>query len=43
MNDKSLGRVENALAELISETYPEGALIGAWTVSCEVLTVEADE
>lgn len=43
MNDKSLGRVENALAELIREKYPEGALVGAWTVSCEVLTVEADE
>lgn len=38
-----LDRVENALAELISEKYPEGALVGAWTVSCEVLTTEADE
>ncbi len=38
-----LDRVENALAELIREKYPEGALVGAWTVSCEVLTTEADE
>ena len=34
-----LDHVENALAELIREKYPEGA----WTVSCEVLTTEADE
>lgn len=38
-----LDRVENALAELIREKYPEGALVGAWTVSVEVLTTEADE
>lgn len=38
-----LDHVENALAELIMEKYPEGALVGAWTVSCEVLTAEADE
>lgn len=38
-----LDHVENALAELIREKYPEGALVGAWTVSCEVLTTEADE
>ena len=34
-----LAHVENALAELIHEKYPDGA----WTVSCEVLTAEADE
>ena len=33
-----LDHVENALAELIREKYPEGALVGAWTISCEVLT-----
>ncbi len=38
-----LDNVENALAELIREKYPEGALVGAWTVSCEVLTTETDE
>lgn len=38
-----LDHVENALAELIREKYPEGALVGAWTISCEVLTTEADE
>lgn len=38
-----LDHVENALAELIREKYPGGALVGAWTVSCEVLTTEADE
>ena len=43
MNDKFLGRVENALAELISEKYPEGTLVGAWTISCEALPVGADE
>ena len=37
-----LDRVENALVELIQEKYPEGALVGAWTVSCEVLTMEVD-
>lgn len=38
-----LDHVENALAELIREKYPEGALVGAWTISREVLTTEADE
>ena len=42
MTDR-LDGVENALSEMIREKYPEGALVGAWTVSCEVLTTEADE
>lgn len=42
MTDR-LDGVENALSEMIREKYPEGALVGAWTVSCEVLTTEANE
>ena len=42
MTDR-LDGVENALSELIREKYPEGALVGAWIVSCEVLTTEANE
>lgn len=42
MTDR-LDGVENALSEMIREKYPEGALVGAWTISCEVLTTEANE
>ena len=42
MTDR-LDGVEDALSEMIREKYPEGALVGAWTVSCEVLTTEANE
>lgn len=42
MTDR-LDGVENALSEMIREKYPEGALVGAWIVSCEVLTSEANE
>nr|DAS64537.1 MAG TPA: hypothetical protein [Caudoviricetes sp.] len=42
MTDR-LDGVENALSEMIREKYPEGALVGAWIVSCEVLTTEANE
>ena len=42
MTDR-LDGVENALSEMIQEKYSEGALVGAWTVSCEVLTTEANE
>ena len=42
MTDR-LDDVENALSEMIREKYPEGALVGAWIVSCEVLTTEANE
>lgn len=38
-----LDGVENVLSEMIREKYPEGALVGAWIVSCEVLTMEANE
>lgn len=42
MTDR-LDGVENALSEMTREKYPEGALVGAWIVSCEVLTTEANE
>lgn len=42
MTDR-LDGMENALSEMIREKYPEGALVGAWIVSCEVLTTEANE
>lgn len=41
MTDR-LDGVENALSEMIHEKYPEGTLVGAWTISCEVLTMEAN-
>lgn len=42
MTDR-LDGMENAISEMIREKYPEGALVGAWIVSCEVLTTEANE
>ena len=41
MTDKALDAVAEALSALIAERYPDGALMGAWTVSCEVLLPEA--
>lgn len=43
MTVKALDAVAEALSALIAERYPDGALMGAWTISCEVLTTEADE
>lgn len=43
MTDKALDAVAEALSALIAERYPDGALMGAWTVSCEVLLPEAGE
>ena len=38
-----IGKNIGGISRLIREKYPEGALVGAWTVSVEVLTTEADE
>lgn len=43
MTGKGLETVAEALSALIAERYSEGALLGAWTVSCEVLLPEAGE